>query len=60
MSEPEITDEQREARICELGDAIVRADSSISRAIYWSEMRELILGRSEAQIQRMEEQKRLK
>lgn len=52
-----MSDEQREARICELGDAIVQAESPITRALYWAEMRDLILARSPEQVRRMEQEK---
>lgn len=54
-----MTDEQREERICELGDLMVLADSPHRRLIYWQEMRQLIAGRSAVQVQRMEQERGL-
>lgn len=54
-----MTDEQREERICELGELMVLADSSHRRLIYWREMQQLIAGRSLAQVHRMEQERGL-
>lgn len=55
-----MTDNEREARIELLGHAIVLETDLVKRARMWREMRELILGRSLAQVQRMETQKGLR
>jgi hypothetical protein len=55
-----LTDATREARIRELGEAMVRADSEYARNVLWQQMRALIAGRSRAQVTRMEKQKGLR
>jgi hypothetical protein len=55
-----MTDAQREQRIKELGDAMVRAGSEYARAVLWEQMRELIAQRSPQQVARMERRKGLR
>jgi hypothetical protein len=57
--EYEITDAEREARIEQLGAAMVLATDLTERARLWRRMRTEILARSENQIARMEAQKGL-
>lgn len=55
-----MTDEERERRIELLGHALVIEPDLTKRARMWAEMRELINGRSQAQVLRMERQKGLR
>lgn len=55
-----MTDQERETRIKELGDAMVRATSEYARGVLWQQMRSLISQRSRAQVTRMERQKGLR
>ncbi|KVD81907.1 hypothetical protein WS62_23410 [Burkholderia sp. ABCPW 14] len=55
-----LTDAERELRIHELGESMVAAESKYVRAILWQQMRELIVQRSQAQVERMEKQKGLR
>lgn len=55
-----LTDAERERRIELLGHALVLEPDLVKRARMWSEMRELINGRSRAQVIRMERQKGLR
>jgi hypothetical protein len=57
--EYEVTDAEREARIEQLGAAMVLATDLTERARLWRRMRVEILARSENQIARMEAQKGL-
>jgi hypothetical protein len=55
-----MTDSEREARIKDLGDAMVRADSEYARQVLWQQMRALIAQRSPTQVARMERRKGLR
>ena len=55
-----MNDTEREQRIKELGDAMVRADSEYARHVLWQQMRELIAQRTPKQIQKMERQRGLR
>ena len=55
-----MNDLEREQRIKELGDAMVRADSEYARYVLWQQMRELIAQRTPKQVARMERAKGLR
>jgi hypothetical protein len=55
-----LTDQQREARIEELGRQIVTAETMLERSRLWREMRNLIAQRSPRQVAAMEHEKGLR
>lgn len=55
-----MTDAEREERIKELGDAMVRATSEYARQVLWPQIRVLIAQRSPRQVRRMERAKGLR
>lgn len=55
-----MNDQEREQRIKELGDAMVRADSEYARHVLWEQMRALIAQRTAKQVARMERSKGLR
>jgi len=55
-----LTDDERERRIKELGEAMVSAGSEYARGVLWQQMRSLIAQRSRTQVARMERQKGLR